>query len=246
MSGLEAPSSAVAAGLTVPTGYTDQIAAILEQEILRGKYRRHEHLQQDDICRRFGVSRTPAREALRKLQALGLVELVLNKGARVQVPTLQELMETYEVRAELEGFAAALAARHRTDELVSRLQDAQRLLAVAVAEPDDAGDPETSSSRSEDLKRLNDEFHHLIHAAGGNRRLQQQIQDLERYFPKDTVRLAISRPADLRRFYVAEHDEILAEVIEGRAEKAREAMRHHIHMSQTMLMSYLREIGFDD
>src|SRR5690606_24679090 len=100
-------------GLQTPTSYADQIARILEGEILAGRYARGEHLQQDEVCRRFGVSRTPAREALRKLQALGLVQLVPNKGALIQMPTLEELRQTYEVRAELEGFAASLAARHR-------------------------------------------------------------------------------------------------------------------------------------
>jgi DNA-binding GntR family transcriptional regulator len=232
-------------GLTPPSSYADQIALVLEQEILRGKYRRDEHLQQDEICRRFGVSRTPAREALRKLQALGLVQLVPNKGALVQVPTLQELKETYEVRAELEGFAAALATRHRTDELVARLLASQKQLADAVAASADGAQADGSTA-PERLKQFNDDFHWLIHAAGGNRRLEIQIHDLERYFPKDTVRLAISRPDDLQRFYVAEHEQILSEILGGRAEAARDAMRHHIHMSQAMLLSYLKDLGFGD
>src|SRR5262245_50738364 len=105
--------------LVMPASVTDQIASILEGEILRGQYHRGEHLQQQEICRRFGVSRTPAREALRKLQALGLVKLIPNRGARVLQPTLEDLRQTYDVRAELEGFAAALAAEHRTDEMVA-------------------------------------------------------------------------------------------------------------------------------
>src|SRR5690625_3941917 len=94
-------------GLRVPSSVTDQIASILESEILRGAFTRGAHLQQDEICRRFGVSRTPAREALRKLQVLGLIELIPNKGARIQRPTLEELRQTYEVRAELEEIGRA-------------------------------------------------------------------------------------------------------------------------------------------
>lgn len=233
------------AGLLVPASYADQIASILEKEILQGRYGRGAHLQQDEICRRFAVSRTPAREALRKLQALGLVELIPNKGAMVQVPTLQELSEVYAVRAELEGYAAALAAAHRTDDLVARLSKAQEQLsdAVGLIGTDAGAVPSPVDDR---LRTFNDTFHELIHSAGGNHRLEAMIRDLQRYFPKDTVRLAISAPADLRRFYVAEHDQILDEVIAGRETGARDAMRHHIHRSQTMLLDYLRDVGFNE
>lgn len=232
--------------LIVPMSYTDQIATILEQEIIRGRFRRGEHLQQDEICRRFGVSRTPAREALRKLQALGLVQLVPNKGALIQMPTLEELRQTYEVRAELEGFAASLAARHRTDDLVTALVGAQRQLSRVVSWIEAERDGDETTAGSEELRKFNDDFHRLIHSAGGNVRLQGLIRDLERFFPKDTVRQAITLPEDLRRFYVAEHDQILEEIIHGRAEGARDAMRDHIRQSQAMLLDYLRDIGFDD
>lgn len=234
-------------GLQVPTSYTDQIASILEQEILRGRFRRGEHLQQDEICKRFGVSRTPAREALRKLQALGLVELVPNKGAMIQRPTLDELRETYEVRAELEGFAAALACDQRTDDLVARLSDAQQRLRSAVAMVETSPeDIEQETAGSEQLKLFNDEFHRLIHAGAGNSRLQNVIRDLERYFPKDTVRKAITLESDLQRFYVHEHDVILEEIVNGRPEGARDAMRAHIQAAQGMLLSYLKDIGYDE
>jgi DNA-binding GntR family transcriptional regulator len=234
-------------GLQVPASYTDQIASILEQEILRGRFRRGEHLQQDEICKRFGVSRTPAREALRKLQALGLVVLIPNKGAMIQRPTLEELRETYEVRAELEGFAAALACRARTDDLVGRLSEAQRRLRSAVAlfrEP--MGDDEPEPGVSEQLKLFNDEFHQLIHSGAQNSRLGGVIHDLERYFPKDTVRKAIALTSDLQRFYVDEHDAILQEIIDGRPEGARDAMRAHIQAAQSMLLNYLRDLGYDE
>jgi len=234
-------------GLQVPTSYTDQIASILEQEILRGRYRRGEHLQQDEICRRFGVSRTPAREALRKLQALGLVSLVPNKGAMIQRPTLDELRQTYEVRAELEGFAAALACDLRTDELVAKLSQTQKHLRVAVEQVETTGgDVAETTAGSEQLKLHNDEFHRLIHAAARNSRLQAVIHDLERYFPKDTVRQAITMASDLQRFYVDEHDLILEEILSGRPDGAREAMRAHIQAAQSMLLNYLRDLGYDE
>src|SRR5438045_2449155 len=67
-------------------------------------------LRQETLAAEFGVSRTPVREALRKLQATGLLVVTPNKGAVVRAPTVRELREGYVVRAELEGLAAGLAA----------------------------------------------------------------------------------------------------------------------------------------
>lgn len=230
------------AGLQSPSSYADQIARILEGEILGGRYARGAHLQQDEVCRRFGVSRTPAREALRKLQALNLVELIPNRGARVRVPTLRELEEVYQVRAELEGFAAELAAEADDPAIARRLREAQtalaELLPVAVAALDGADE-----HAGERLRHFNDTFHGVIHDAGGNRRLGQMIQELHRYFPKDTVRLAVRTPDALQVLYLDDHDVILDRIAHRDGPQARAAMRDHILRSQSMLIDYLRERG---
>ncbi|WP_051792132.1 GntR family transcriptional regulator [Amycolatopsis jejuensis] len=238
MSGAEA--------LRAPDSLADQIAQILEDEILEGRYPDGTHLQQEEICGRFGVSRTPAREALRKLQAHNLVELVPNRGARVRMPTLRELNDVYQLRAELEGFAADLAARSRAPEMLAALEKAHEALRQVVplaegtlADPDD-------TETTERLRRFNDMFHRVIHDAGGNQRLGSMIQELHRYFPKDTVRLAIRSPETLRSLYIDEHAAILGEITRGRPGAARDSMREHIRGSQAMLVDYLRERGFPD
>ncbi|HWN32198.1 MAG TPA: GntR family transcriptional regulator [Pseudonocardia sp.] len=233
--------------LDPPSSYADQIAQILEREILEGRYGRDEHLQQDELCRRFGVSRTPAREALRKLQAIGLVELIPNRGAMVRLPTLRELREVYRIRAELEGLATELTAANRTDELMARLHEAQHQLAAVVAtvRPDQLREADGSLA-AEQLRRFNDLFHQLIHTGSGNGTLGRMIQDLQRYFPKDAVRLAIASPAALNRLYLDEHAVILTELAAGHGGGARRAMQDHILRSQDMLLDYLRERGFGD
>ena len=231
-------------GLQSPSSYADQIAGILEGEILAGRYARGEHLQQDEVCRRFGVSRTPAREALRKLQALNLVELIPNRGARVRVPTLRELEEVYQVRAELEGFAAELAAESGDPAIARQLGEAQKALAdllpAAVAALD--GPDESAAER---LRHFNDTFHGVIHGAGGNRRLGQMIQELHRYFPKDTVRLAVRTPDALQALYLDDHDVVLERIANGYGAEARVAMRDHILRSQSMMIDYLRDRGLE-
>src|SRR6059058_6109007 len=82
-------------------------------------------LRQEALADEFGVSRTPIREALRKLQAGGLIELQPNRGALVRGPSAREIRDAYEVRAELEGLAAELAAQRIQQVQLDGLHEAQ-------------------------------------------------------------------------------------------------------------------------
>src|SRR3954454_17732051 len=95
----------------------DKLAAQLQARVLSGEFPSGTRLRQETLAEEFGVSRTPVREALRKLQATGLVELQPNRGALVRGLSLREIRDAYEVRAELEALAAELAAeRIRRDQ----------------------------------------------------------------------------------------------------------------------------------
>src|ERR1051325_3012113 len=103
----------------------DKLASDLQQRVLSGDIPSGTRLRQSALAAEFGVSRTPIREALRKLQAGGLVELQPHRGALVRGLSAREIRDAYEVRAELEALAAELAAvRIRHDQL-DRLRRAQ-------------------------------------------------------------------------------------------------------------------------
>ena len=110
----------------VITSLADEIAFRLETAILDGRYPPGSRLPQEELCERFAVSRTPVREALRKLQAKNLVVVVPNKGATVRRLSRKELLDIYAVRAELEGFSCELAAARITDSCVTELDRPQR------------------------------------------------------------------------------------------------------------------------
>ena len=88
----------------------DELAATIQARVLNGEIPTGTRLRQESLAAEFGVSRTPVREALRKLQANGIVEVQPHRGALVRRPSAREVREAYEVRAELEGLAASLAA----------------------------------------------------------------------------------------------------------------------------------------
>src|SRR5262249_51891998 len=105
----------------------DRLAATIQARVLSGEFATGSRLRQESLATEFGVSRTPVREALRKLQAAGIVQLEPRRGARVRGPSAREVREAYEVRAELEGLAAGLAADRIRDEELRRLREAQEM-----------------------------------------------------------------------------------------------------------------------
>src|SRR5204863_283504 len=111
----------------------DDIAVVLEDEIVSGTLPPGAVLRQEQLSERFRVSRTPIREALRKLAALGLVSFEPNRGVRVRALSRAELREAFLVRAELEGLATELAAPRMTDVEVEALDQAEERFAELTA-----------------------------------------------------------------------------------------------------------------
>src|ERR687888_2586387 len=111
------------------TTKADDIARVLEDEIVAGVIPPGAVLRQEHISERFSVSRTPVREALRRLSALGLVSFVPNRGVRVRTLSRDELREAFLVRAELEALATELAVPRMTEADLAALDDAERRFA---------------------------------------------------------------------------------------------------------------------
>ncbi len=131
--------------------------------ILRGEYAPGDRLGEVELAETLGVSRTPVREALRQLAAEGLVELVPNKGARVIAWTPGELEQVFELRAQVEGFAAHQAALRATDDDIAHLAELAEAHSRATAARD--RDPEL-------VYELNGAFHGLVAATAGGASLQ--------------------------------------------------------------------------
>src|SRR5438105_1532383 len=100
--------------MSVPSTKADEITLVLEDAIVSGELAPGVVLRQEQLSEQFGVSRTPIREALRKLAALGLVSFAGKRGVQVRPLSRDELFETFVVRAALEGFAADLAREQLT------------------------------------------------------------------------------------------------------------------------------------
>ncbi|WP_347310340.1 GntR family transcriptional regulator [Defluviimonas sp. SAOS-178_SWC] len=189
----------------------DAYTLILEA-IDSGIYRPGDRLVEAELAERFGVSRTPVREALQRLETQSMLA---RDGRSLIVASLDhnQLAELYVVRSELEGLAARLAAKHATPEEVKVLSD------MVAADRAHVGDPS-------ELSRANRRFHKQIHLASHNRYLVQQLDLVHR----SMALLATTSLAAEGRGLAAlnEHAEIVRAIAEGDGEAAQAALRSHI------------------
>jgi DNA-binding GntR family transcriptional regulator len=211
----------------------DNLAAQLHARVLSGDLAAGTRLRQEALAEEFGVSRTPVREALRKLQAGGLVELRPNRGAFVRGVSPREIRDAYEVRAALEGLAAELAAGQVSHAQVERLHAAQAQFREALSRTVDlrrsgAGVGEQEIER---WGRANDEFHQVIQEAAGNEVLVATLTHLHLSFPRDLSRIVVGESTKLLQQNVVEHEGILEAVELGDAAAARDLMLRHVRRS---------------
>src|SRR5512138_2710901 len=195
----------------------EELRLQLADEIVRGALPPGAPLDETDIARRFSVSRTPVREALRQLAASGLIEARAHRGAVVARPSLERLNGMFEAMAELEALCAGLAAERMPAVVRARLEAIHEELRVLSH----AGNPERFHS-------VNERFHNAIYSGSQNDYIADmtlatrvRVQPFRRAQFRNLGRLAKSH---------AEHDRVVVAILRGDRIGAASAMRAHIEL----------------
>lgn len=199
-----------------------KVANVLRKAILQGDLEPGERLIQEELATALGVSRMPVREALRKLEIEGLIELVPHRGAIVKSLNIEDVEEIYVLRATLERLAVKGSVEKMKEEDIKRLE-------FLTSSMKGAGDPE-------DFVEANIEFHRLLmkHCSWG--RLLSFIETLWNGFPQQTPHMLPNQ------VYLSnkEHDEILEAVKTCQSEKAADLLYDHIYRTGQMLLESIR------
>jgi DNA-binding GntR family transcriptional regulator len=218
----------------------DEIASVLEEAILSGELSPGQILRQEQLSDDFAVSRTPIREALRQLAALGLVSLIPNRGARVRSVSPEDLRETFVLRAALEGYAAELALTRLKATDLKVLKRAEREYAqLTEALRGDGTHEDELRSVAFSWVRANDAFHDVFLEAAGVRLLAETARSARRLFPGQTRWWT----ADLDELYSAnlEQHRAIVHAFETRASDVRSLVETHIFESGRLLERALEE-----
>jgi DNA-binding GntR family transcriptional regulator len=202
----------------------DAVYAEVRRRILDGELAAGSSVNQEQFAAQLGVSTTPLREALRRLESEGFVRAVAHRDVVVAPLERDELVALYEVREELDPLAASLAAKRHTE------AERERLLAAAAR----------LETRDGDAVRANREFHAAIYEACHNPVLVELVDSL--WDRADRYRRQVgmfARGADVRR----EHEAIVRAVLDRRARDAAKLMREHLRSGRAAIEAHLDRGG---
>jgi DNA-binding GntR family transcriptional regulator len=222
----------------------DDIALALEEAIVSGEIPPGSVLRQEHLSEQFAVSRTPVREALRRLAALGLVSFEPNRGVRVRMLARDELREAFLVRAELEGLATEIATPKMSSEDLVALEAAERRFSEVtheLVEMSHAGRQDLQLAR--DWLHANHAFHDIVYAAAEVPLIERMAKAARRTF---LVKPVWATGADLDELYRKndrQHRAIREAIAARSPQGARVLAREHVLSSGRLLEAILDKVA---
>jgi DNA-binding GntR family transcriptional regulator len=211
---------------------SDQVKGRLLEAILDGRYPPGARIVETRVAREFGTSQAPVREALRDLEALGVVEVTAFRGARVRHPSVGELLEAFEVRAVLETEGACLALGILTEEDLAALDGYLEQMRRAA----EAQDPFAEATADA-------EFHASIMRLSGNATLERVWRTLEPFL---RTYITIASSGVDRRAIADRHEPLVAALRKGDPDGVRAAIEHHFDQAARSLASVWVDPGADE
>ena len=204
----------------------------LEEDIINGIFKPGDRLNEVELSQRFQVSRTPIREAFKSLIGSGLAQAIPNRGTFVTSISITQLIEMFDVMAELEGMCARLAAKRITKEESKQLQ--QLLEGCVTAK---------NNNDSDEYYYENEHFHDCIYRASHNEFLIQQVRQLQaRLKPYRRLQLRLRNRLSNS---LKEHNQIVASILAGDELVAESAAENHIRVQGERFNDFVATVGKD-
>lgn len=206
----------------------DVVFNTLRQAIITGEFVPGERLMEIALANRLGVSRTPVREAIRKLELEGLVVMIPRKGAEVARITEKDLRDVLEVRSSLEELAAGLATERLDDDSREKIKTALDNFREAITTGDNPK-----------IADCDVEFHDTVFEATQNKRLIQIINNLREQIYR--YRLEYVKDTEYHAVLMKEHEELVDAMFSGDKKGAQEIMKRHIDNQEETVIKKIQE-----
>ena len=206
----------------------DVVFYTLRQAILKGELEPGERLMEMQLAEQLGVSRTPIREAIRKLELEGLGLMIPRRGAIVAKITEKDLKDVLEVRASLERLSTKLACERMEEETIEELREAQEAFKAALR-----GDDITLQAQKDV------EFHDVIYKSTNNLRLIQMLNNLREQMYR--YRLEYLKDGTSHQKLVEEHEAIIEALSRRDTEETTNIMVGHVYNQEQAVMRKIHE-----
>lgn len=206
----------------------DLVLEAIREAIMNGSLQPRERLMEIQLAEELGVSRTPVREALRKLELEGFIVMVPRKGAYVSDLSMKDIADVFEIRAALEGLAAALAAERITED---ELEAMERLL----VEKGEA----IQQDNIDKLVEVDTKFHEAMYKASRNERLSSIISNLREQIQR--FRLTSLSVPGRKKESLEEHRNIVEAIQARDVQLARQLAQEHIENAENVLIDSLKK-----
>ena len=204
----------------------DQIFEQLEHDILIGKYQRGDVLTELKLSETLGVSRTPIREALRRLEQEHIIEET-SRGAVVVGISMDDIRDMYEIRMHLEGVVAARCAENITEEGLEKMRETLDLQRYYVEKP--------SGDNSDNIKAFDSKFHDLLYYYSGSKALYDTLSPIHKKMIK--YRKASVKVHGRAKSSVDEHEKIFAALANHDAKLASELTINHVAKARDNILA---------
>ncbi|MGI6110081.1 MAG: GntR family transcriptional regulator [Eubacteriaceae bacterium] len=198
----------------------------IRNAIVRGDLKPGQRLMEVQLAQELGVSRTPVRESIRKLELEGLVKMVARKGAYVTPLTIDDLEEMMEIRRALEALAAELAAKNATDEQIEELKAANQEFEDALRANDE-----------EKIIESDIRFHDVLYDSSGNKKLSQMTNSLREQMQR--IRVEYVHKVTDKDPLIGQHESIIEFVEKGIPQAASETAAEHIEITERDMIQVL-------
>ncbi|GBF33403.1 transcriptional regulator [Desulfocucumis palustris] len=207
---------------------TNKMFEILQNNILNGKYPQGEWLVESRLCEKFGVSRTPVREAIRQLEQEGLVKIIPNKGAVVSGVSAQDIKDIYTIRMLIEGLASRWAAEKITVSEIQELEEVIDLMRLY-----------TEKNDVPRLLKADSRFHSIIYNASKSKPLIHTLGTFHHYVQK--ARSTSFQTPGRAQKALEEHMAIFQAIVEHNANESEKLTYQHVKKAGDNLLKQLEK-----